>query len=193
MALYIFFDTQDSQWHNQYKDEYTKDEYDNRIQEIDYIWENENWLKLSKDEWAFNYSFPANELILPNNYLYAHSHMLTEANYFHWDGTSWYPWNNDVLYYSPKDINGLEVYSAPKANIYPNPNKGIFKVEITDTKSPSTISIINVSGQIILEENFSDLSSKINKSYDLSAYNKGIYLLKVSNNSRSNTFKIAIY
>ncbi|MCK5776044.1 MAG: T9SS type A sorting domain-containing protein [Bacteroidales bacterium] len=193
MALYTVFDTEVLQWRNLNKDEYTKDDYDNRTMEIDYIWENDSWLQISKEEWVFDYAYPANIILFPKALGASHSHMLTKKNSFHWNDNIWYPWTNDIYYYSSREVNDIEEHSKSNVKVYPNPNNGVFKLEIGRSDKPSTISIISFNGQIILQEEISDSSTQINRSYDLSAYAKGVYLLRVSNSSESSSFKITVY
>ena len=193
LAVYTVYETEDLQWHNLYKDEYIKDEYDNRIIEIDYIWEAESWLKQSKEEWAFDYSYPANLILFPMALGSSYTHMLTKKNSFHWNDAVWYPWTNKNYYYSPKEINDIEEYPKSHIMIYPNPNKGAFKLEIEHLALPTTVSIIDLTGKVLWHEILKPSAIKTIRDYDLSGYPKGIYLIKISNDTKSSTYKVGIY
>ena len=66
-------------------------------------------------------------------------------------------------------------------SIYPNPNSGMFVVEIElQAKTDLQIQLINITGQIIYSESINAYSYK--KDIDLSGYAKGIYALKVVSN-----------
>lgn len=67
-------------------------------------------------------------------------------------------------------------------NIIPNPNKGIFTIEINNT--PSELSIYDINGKEIFSEKL--YSGK--RTIDISKFNSGIYFIKI-NNTKSLTFK----
>jgi len=65
-----------------------------------------------------------------------------------------------------------------ETKIYPNPNSGMFTVEIDlKVKTDLLIQLINITGQIIYTESVNASSYK--KDIDLSGYAKGVYALKV--------------
>ena len=193
LAISTVFDTEDLQWHNLYKDEYTKDDYDNRLMEIDYLWENESWLQINKEEWVFDYAYPANLILFPEVYGKSFSHMLTQENSFHWNDNTWYPWTNRIYYYSTKEINDIEEYLESHIMIYPNPNNGAFKLEIGPIDLPTTVSIIDLNGSVLRQETLKSSAIKTTRDFDLSDNAKGIYLIKISNAKESITHKIEIY
>jgi len=81
-----------------------------------------------------------------------------------------------------------DVVAEKKIIIYPNPTKGIVKVEITgytdDTKA--SFRLMNMSGQTI-NARTADSSSQ---SFDLSNQAAGIYLLQITINGESVVWKI---
>jgi hypothetical protein len=70
-------------------------------------------------------------------------------------------------------------------SIYPNPNNGVFNIEIKDI-GKTTIEIYNISGQLILQKSLNQNISKIS----LSNYPKGMYFIKVKMNNETMIQKI---
>jgi hypothetical protein len=83
--------------------------------------------------------------------------------------------------------SGLSTYSQTnlKLNLYPNPNDGNFAIETVEN---SALKIVNVYGQIILEETLLSGKGKI----DISSYPRGIYFGEVKQNNVSKAFKFII-
>jgi len=71
--------------------------------------------------------------------------------------------------------------------IYPNPNDGVFSI-ITTSNSNSQITISDVSGKVVYNTN----TSLNSVSVDLSDINKGIYIVKVTNETGVNVERIII-
>ena len=64
-------------------------------------------------------------------------------------------------------------------SVYPNPSNGIFVIDFNESYSKTKVELINVTGAVV--QNFSiNNTSDLRKSIDLSAFSKGLYLLKVS-------------
>lgn len=78
-------------------------------------------------------------------------------------------------------------------NIYPNPSdNGIFEVNITiGTASDYVIEVYDISGRVILSQEYQDMGSQIVK-LDLSNVNNGIYMVKLSNGFGSVTHKVTV-
>ncbi len=96
-------------------------------------------------------------------------------------GTPWTP---------PSSIN--ETTFNGKISIYPNPTNGIFTIEMNDVvKDIYTIKITNVLGQTIFTN--SQLVNGIYKeNIDLSAFQKGVYLIEIKNSSSTITERIVV-
>ncbi|MFH1319861.1 MAG: PKD domain-containing protein [Bacteroidota bacterium] len=70
--------------------------------------------------------------------------------------------------------------SSLKFKVYPNPNKGIFNLEIyLEEKEDVKIDIFDMRGQLIYSEQTGRISGIFNKEIDLSGYRGGIYHLQV--------------
>lgn len=74
-----------------------------------------------------------------------------------------------------------------KFNIFPNPNNGIFTIE-TNTFENTSVSIFNITGQIIFKGKLSQAFTSIN----LSEYSKGIYFVKIKTSTETFTEKLVV-
>ena len=75
-----------------------------------------------------------------------------------------------------------EIFSDDRLLVYPNPNTGLFAVEVElDAPSDISIDLNNVMGQQVYTTNV-EQRSYWRKEFDLSSYVKGVYLLSVSTN-----------
>ncbi|MFH1319860.1 MAG: PKD domain-containing protein [Bacteroidota bacterium] len=80
---------------------------------------------------------------------------------------------------NPVGISEVQV-AGLKFKVYPNPNKGIFNLEIyPEEKEDIKIEIFDMQGQLIYSEPTGRISGLFNKEIDLSGYSKGIYHLQV--------------
>ena len=96
-------------------------------------------------------------------------------------GTPWTP---------PSSIN--EITFNGNLSIYPNPTNGIFTIEMNDVeKDIYTIKITNVLGQKVFAT--SSLVIGIYKeNIDLSAFQKGVYLIEIKNSTATITERIIV-
>lgn len=80
-----------------------------------------------------------------------------------------------------------------KINVFPNPNSGIFTVNIlTEQPTDINLNITNVLGQTVYNESLSKVSS-LRKKVDLSDFEKGLYFVNIEGqNGKSNSHKIII-
>jgi hypothetical protein len=62
---------------------------------------------------------------------------------------------------------------------YPNPNTGIFTLEVQDAKSNLTIAVMNMMGEVVRYETPNDLSGSYR--FDVSDMAAGVYLIQVKN------------
>jgi hypothetical protein len=78
-------------------------------------------------------------------------------------------------------------------NVSPNPNNGIFKVQVGSFKGDRiSLSIYNPVGTIVYEEPGFAVNDKSEKTIDLSALREGIYFLKVKGDNTTITRKVVI-
>ena len=67
-------------------------------------------------------------------------------------------------------------------NVFPNPSKGIFNINIKNINSYEKlkITIYNINGQLIFSEKINLSGSKFNHQINLSKYSSGTYLLNIT-------------
>lgn len=71
------------------------------------------------------------------------------------------------------------------SRVYPNPTSGRIRIESTD-KVEKHIEIYNITGRKLY-------SGKLTTNYiDLGAFGKGVYFLRLSSNSRNETFRVVV-
>lgn len=78
-------------------------------------------------------------------------------------------------------------------NIYPNPNKGLFTLNINtvDVKELN-VTVTNLQGQIVYSKNNFNNVNKVNEQIDLSNKAKGVYFINVTSDRAVKTQKIVI-
>lgn len=84
-------------------------------------------------------------------------------------------------------IAGIDKQSELEAKIYPNPSNGSFVVEFDHEVANGNLSLHDLSGRVIYEEEVNGSEIQINASQPA-----GIYLLNVSENGRLSTLKVII-
>lgn len=79
-----------------------------------------------------------------------------------------------------------------KVSVFPNPTKGILNIEMSDVKKDIySIKITNVLGQEVFV-NTQLISGIYQETIDLTSYEKGVYLIEISNTNSSITNKIIV-
>jgi hypothetical protein len=74
----------------------------------------------------------------------------------------------------------VNVSTINAVDIYPNPNTGIFNMNIVLTKQQNVhIKVFNALGQIIETEDYGKLNGKVEKQFDMSSFGKGVYFVQV--------------
>jgi len=63
--------------------------------------------------------------------------------------------------------------------IYPNPNKGIFNMEIENMINDLEISVMNLTGQVIYTKSIVHFKGNLKREIDLTSQSKGIYFLRL--------------
>jgi hypothetical protein len=86
--------------------------------------------------------------------------------------------------------NKLEVQ---KFNLYPNPSAGKFNLSFTlPAGAQAKISILNMDGVSVYEENLPDFNGSYNKEIDLSGQTKGTYFIRVQQGDHSTAKKMVL-
>ncbi len=103
--------------------------------------------------------------------------------------------SSDTILITVDDCTGIhEFTSQGEINIYPNPNKGEFNVEIQGIPDKTVnVCVFNASGQkVICEEMERNFENGYFHSFNLTKQPKGVYLIRVSGNTTLKTERIII-
>lgn len=99
----------------------------------------------------------------------------------------------DDIALDPGDPTGTAEYSVTGFNIFPNPATD--KTRITfraGTAGNSSIEFFNTIGQSVLKEQIANVSGDFSKTYDLSSFGKGIYLVNLTSPQGREIRKIVV-
>jgi len=107
---------------------------------------------------------------------------------------AWY-WISDIpmirMSFDPSALSNLNI-SSGRFNLYPNPNNGVFTVELNDIKVDNyKMSVKNVVGQNVYLS-FNELTPLSVEHIDLSNLESGVYILEISNSETKFSEKIVI-
>jgi hypothetical protein len=91
------------------------------------------------------------------------------------------PIKSDTITILPNPLRMKSLSDLYSASVYPNPNNGVFTLLIYGTNSEYKITMVNSTGQVVLEKMYysKDFLSEINM--NVSPLAKGIYFLKINN------------
>jgi hypothetical protein len=84
-----------------------------------------------------------------------------------------------------------EVKNETGFEIYPNPGNGKFNLEMIGMEGDYKLEIYNLSGSVILSENL-QLKGDDSHDFDISNYEKGMYLLRISNGTTNQIRKLVV-
>jgi hypothetical protein len=84
-----------------------------------------------------------------------------------------------------------ELANGGTINMYPNPTSGQLTVEInTPGAEQVQIRIVNLSGQLVMEDNLGQIAGNVRNVYDLGQYASGVYFLQIVTQDRVITRKV---
>ena len=90
---------------------------------------------------------------------------------------------------------GIDERSDAKYDVlvYPNPNNGVFDLEINgDIKSITEISVLSMDGRFLFSQTIDNITAGFKKSFDLHLLNKGTYYLRIQNAEFVKTLPVII-
>ncbi len=90
-----------------------------------------------------------------------------------------------IEYQSEPEIDTNPSYNA--IIIYPNPSKGVYKIDLTQINEPSTITIYNILGELVYNQL---LMPETQNQIDLTHVANGYYIARISNESRNTQQKL---
>lgn len=98
--------------------------------------------------------------------------------------------NAMTLTWTPSALSLESLYKGKMA-IYPNPSNGIVNLQFNDIPV-SNIDVVNVLGQVVKSVKINANSSENSKSIDLSGEANGVYIINVSTNETSSSYKVVL-
>jgi len=97
--------------------------------------------------------------------------------------------NVDCIFVGIDDNPAVEVF-----NIFPNPNEGTFGINLMgEPEKNLQLTVFDVLGQAIYEDNYNFLSGELNTQIDLPNMAPGTYIIKLAVRDRANYQKIVVY
>ena len=79
---------------------------------------------------------------------------------------------------------------APEAVVYPIPSKGVINIDLkSDVKN---IQVLDITGKVIYNEVIEEATNATTKQVDLSLFNNGVYLINVSDDNKTSTYKVVL-
>ncbi|MFA5816268.1 MAG: T9SS type A sorting domain-containing protein [Bacteroidales bacterium] len=99
----------------------------------------------------------------------------------------------DNIQLTAKSMGIRENSSLISCRIFPNPNNGLFQIEVTP-KQPGKISIqvVNLNGQVVLNEQLNSGTGQLIKSFDLRNQARGVYQIRIQTSDGNWTDRITI-
>lgn len=91
-----------------------------------------------------------------------------------------------IAKFNSTNTNSIENDTKNQISIFPNPTSNNVLIELGSTLNATEVTIINIFGQIVYNENFNNISSIKLKIEN----NPGIYFLNVKSGQESTTFKV---
>jgi hypothetical protein len=86
---------------------------------------------------------------------------------------------SDDTDFSSFNLSGMPALVLKSLNYYPNPNEGEFTLTFTSSKKPVIVRILDMKGNLKMEENMEDFNGTFNKVLNVKSFDKGSYLLQV--------------
>jgi hypothetical protein len=94
----------------------------------------------------------------------------------------------DVIVCTGIDVNPLQ----SQIMIYPNPTHGLLTLSIKGTEKQLRVRITDLSGQCLYDESLNNLPAAYIRQIDVSSFSKGLYMIKLTNDSRVFVRKFAV-
>jgi hypothetical protein len=93
----------------------------------------------------------------------------------------------------PAAVNNITQQKNCELNVYPNPNNGVFTVNINaDNTAPYLLEVTNVLGQIVYQRTISDASGEYTANLNLTDYGKGVYMVALKKGQQLQSIKKVI-
>ena len=156
---FFHWDETASDWVGNYQDEYVYDAEGNVAEFYDHDWDDESggWVFYGMGSLTFDNSYAFDDLILPfeneemEDGVNIFTHMLTEAVFSEYNGSSWEDDENVKLYYSSMEV-GIRENQQLTATVYPNPATDYVTFRLDNGPQKMQLEIIDMYGKIVLSQ-----------------------------------------
>ncbi len=89
----------------------------------------------------------------------------------------------------PAKLSSINTLDEEKVNVYPNPNQGVFHVQLASGAALEYVEVYDIHGKQILTSQGTEARAEVN----LSGHPAGVYLVKVHGTSRTGTARVVVY
>ncbi|MEA3316788.1 MAG: T9SS type A sorting domain-containing protein, partial [Bacteroidota bacterium] len=97
----------------------------------------------------------------------------------------------DAIMINISEADAIHTFENSNIRIFPNPSKGIIKLEFDDLQKNARIELFNIIGKKIYTENFRNISGQ--KELDFSEFKNGVYFIKLHLEKEILKKKIILY
>ena len=95
---------------------------------------------------------------------------------------------------SKETVNSNIILEVNELNVYPNPNNGVFNIAfVTTEKGEANISVLDMEGKIIYNENIHNFNGSYSGNIDISKPAAGYYIVKIKVGDKQLFRKINVY
>ncbi len=92
-----------------------------------------------------------------------------------------------------RGVTPVAVANVSTGKIYPNPNKGVFELQLIDyTAGKVQVQVVDAYGKLISDRSIEVSSQRENFSFDMSAQTSGVYYVRVVNAEGIKTLRLAV-
>lgn len=90
------------------------------------------------------------------------------------------------------DIEEPDFVDFPKFSLFPNPNSGKFKIQLSTESTWITVYLFDVSGYLVYETTYNNLNGNFDEEISLNYIQSGIYFIHINDGTHKSTKKIII-
>ncbi len=96
-----------------------------------------------------------------------------------------------IVWINPENV--YEKRHSLNAKIHPNPNNGVFYLQISNNVNTAEIFIIDVLGKVVQQHSLSNVSGTISHVLNIEEQTSGIYLVHISSGNQKQTLRVVRY
>jgi hypothetical protein len=183
-------------WANLEKDTMEYDANNNLTSELYQSWNSNAWVNYKQNIYTYDasnnmtgeleQSWNGSTWVIANQYTYAFdiNNLEESAAWKEWNNTGSYIIWGDSTYYYFQTLTGInELYNKLNIMVYPNPALNNITIE---SMQKSTIELLNIQGQTIKQQQIQQGKTDI----DLSELSKGVYILRLCSNDKTEVTRI---